>query len=103
MSDIQERLSSWSEEDKRKLSSMWRTRAPVKDIAKAINKSHQEIYEQAREMDLPVRSMATNYSKDVAKRKCLSCDKDFLSEHKFNRICMSCKNKFSAGDHYAFT
>ena len=29
--------------------------------------------------------------KAVKKRKCLSCSREFDSEHKFNRICSRCK------------
>lgn len=29
---------------------------------------------------------------DVAPRKCLKCRKTFLSEHKFNRVCIPCRD-----------
>lgn len=32
-------------------------------------------------------------------RRCMTCQQDFLSEHKFNRICVDCKDDIRKNNH----
>jgi hypothetical protein len=85
---------SWTREEKQKLVELWFTCASDKDIAAALGRTQSSVLSAVNRYGLPGRGRdhrtLLQYPEGKL-RKCLSCSEDMYSEHKGNRMCLSCR------------
>ena len=73
---------------------------------KFITTNHRQLFHNHKcciFYNIPIQTKKTNernqkiykstFSKNIKKRKCLSCNHIFISEGKWNKICCDCKRK----------
>jgi hypothetical protein len=93
MSRILSTPRSWTPDEDRILSDLWKKKTSRKEISRLLDRSESSIASRARDISLVSYAIFKNPEKihELVLRPCLRCGRPFNSEGKHHRICSPCK------------